>query len=124
MSALIDNLKNNPVFKEWTTNRFLFKIVQCFLQSADIQRFVDLGSDQVRELVPAQKTDRMVNGPKQATTKSGLGMFLLILCITGVAVLIVLTILYKTGSQRRVNAEYSPVNGADFSFVEDSIIEP
>ncbi|KII72549.1 hypothetical protein RF11_09844 [Thelohanellus kitauei] len=101
MSTLIDNLKNNPVFNEWTTNRFLFTILECFLQSDDIQRFIYRGSDQVRELVPTQQTDIIVNLPQRATSKSGMEMFLLIQCITGVAVIIWLTIRYKTGSQRR-----------------------
>ncbi|KII71381.1 hypothetical protein RF11_02903 [Thelohanellus kitauei] len=38
-SVLIEILKNHPAFNQWTSNRLLMRVLQCYLQNNNLDQF-------------------------------------------------------------------------------------
>ncbi|KII63509.1 hypothetical protein RF11_01462 [Thelohanellus kitauei] len=82
-SFLIKELNKNPVYKEWISNRFLLKVVQCYLQGDNLDR--------------AMKS--IINSPTFASKSiyPKLAKFLVAISSAAISVLFVVNILYKRG---------------------------
>ncbi|KII71426.1 hypothetical protein RF11_04493 [Thelohanellus kitauei] len=107
-TALMENVKNNPLYSEWTSNRFLTTILDCYLQGDHLDMIVSL---------PAVQQE----SPSTPNT-SNIATLLLIVGGIGFAVFVVGMILCKhgilIGSKIRVQGD-----GVYFDIRENVIAE-
>ncbi|KII61922.1 hypothetical protein RF11_05445 [Thelohanellus kitauei] len=97
---LVDDLKNSLVYREWTTNRYLSSLLQCFLQDSHVDIALDSPD---KPFIPAPEASNL-----------GLERFLLILGSVSVTTLIIVTILYKRGTLKRKTLVLFDENGVDW----------